>query len=125
MPKSEKIVGYALLTLGIILILFSTYEMITVYYGNAPPPKLFELQDLSVSISGGGFTTTTASDSVIPGAQLSQLPNLIFWFLLMGFLLLAGGKISSLGVNLIKDIHVEVHDASGTPPPPSNESKSA
>ena len=118
MPKSEKIVGYALLTLGIILILFSTVEMITVYFGNAPPPKLFDLQDVSLSI------TQDTGIAVISGAQVSQLPNLIFWFLLMGFLLLAGGKIASLGVNLIKDIHVEVHDTSTTAPPPPSDVKS-
>jgi hypothetical protein len=119
MPKSEKIVGYALLILGVILILFSTVEMVTVYFGDAPPPKLFDLEDISISINP--ISTAAAT---IPGSQLSQLPNLIFWFFLMGFLLLAGGKISSLGVNLIKEIHVEVHDSATTPPPPSTNGKS-
>jgi hypothetical protein len=114
MPKIEKIVGYALLTLGIVLIVFSTYEMFTVYYGNTAPPKLFDLQDVSLPLSLDGSTV-----SVISGAQVSQLPNLIFWFLLMGFMLLAGGKIASLGVNMIKDIHVEIHDTTNAPSQPT------
>lgn len=109
MPKSEKIIGYALLILGVILLLFSIFEMFNVFYGNAAPPKLFELQDVSLSLGGVG------SASLISGEQLSQLPNLLCWFILMGFLLLAGGKIASLGVNMVKDIQVEIREPMSTP----------
>ena len=109
LPKNEKIVGYALLILGVILLLFSIVEMITVYYGYAPPPKLFNLQDISLPGDNG------SNISLIQGAQASQLPNLFFWFLLMGFVLLAGGKIASLGISMIKDIKVEISEPMTTP----------
>ncbi len=109
LPKNEKIIGYALLILGVILLLFSIVEMITVYYGYAPPPKLFNLQDISLPGDNG------SNISLIQGAQASQLPNLFFWFLLMGFVLLAGGKIASLGVSMIKDIKVEISEPMTTP----------
>jgi len=109
LPKNEKIIGYALLILGVILLLFSIVEMITVYYGYAPPPKLFNLQDISLPGDNG------SNISLIQGAQASQLPNLFFWFLLMGFVLLAGGKIASLGVSMIKDIKVEISEPMSTP----------
>jgi hypothetical protein len=105
MPKSEKIIGYALLLLGVILLLFSIVEMFTVYFGYAPPPKLFNLQDISLSLGNNASNV-----SLIQGAQASQLPNLFFWFILMGFVLLAGGKIASLGVSMIKDIKVEISE---------------
>jgi len=79
LPKNEKIIGYALLILGVILLLFSIVEMITVYYGYAPPPKLFNLKDISLPGDNG------SNISLIQGTQASQLPNLFFWFLLMGF----------------------------------------
>jgi hypothetical protein len=109
LPKNEKIIGYTLLILGIILLLFSIVEMITVYYGYTPPPKLFNLQDISLPGDNG------SNISLIQGAQASQLPNLFFWFLLMGFVLLAGGKIASLGVSMIKDIKVEISEPMTTP----------
>jgi hypothetical protein len=109
MPKNEKIIGYILLTLGIILLLFSIVEMVTVYYGYASPPKLFDLQDISLPGDNG------SNVSLIQGAQVSQLPNLFFWFILMGFVLLAGGKIASLGVSMIKDIKVEVREPMSAP----------
>jgi hypothetical protein len=109
MPKSEKIIGYALLLLGVILLLFSIVEMVTVYYGYAPPPKLFNLQDISLPGDNG------SNISLIQGTQASQLPNLFFWFLLMGFVLLAGGKIASLGISMIKDIKVEISEPMTAP----------
>jgi len=109
MLKSEKIVGYILLTLGVILLLFSIVEMVTVYYGYASPPKLFNLQDISLPGDNG------INISLIEGAQASQLPNLFFWFILMGFVLLAGGKIASLGISMIKDIKVEIREPMSAP----------
>ena len=108
--KTEKIVGYALLTLGVILLLFSIFEMVNVYTGNASPPKLFNLSDISLPTDQAGTNI-----SLIQGAQLSQLPNLFFWFILMGFVLLAGGKIASLGVSMIKDIKVEIREPMSAP----------
>ena len=110
MLKSEKIIGYALLILGIILLLFSIFEMINVYVGNAPPPKLFELQDISLSLGQNGTGV-----SLIQGAQVSQIANLFFWFILMGFVLFAGGKIASLGVTMVKDIQVQIKEPMSVP----------
>jgi hypothetical protein len=110
MAKTEKIIGYILLTLGVILLLFSIYEMVNVYTGNAAPPNLINLSDISLPTDQSGTTTT-----FIHGAQLSQLPNLFFWFILMGFVLFAGGKIASLGVSMIKDIKVEIKEAFSVP----------
>lgn len=115
MGKSEKIIGYALLTLGVILLFFSIYQMVNVYTGNTPPPNLFTFSDISLPLDQG------TNVSLIQGAQLSQLPNLFFWFILMGFVLLAGGKIATLGVSMIKDIKVEIKE----PMIASNETKSA
>ena len=116
MFKNEKIIGYILLTLGVILLLFSIFEMVNVYYGYAPPPKLFDVGDISLPLGETGATV-----SLINGAQASKLPNLFFWFLLMGFVLLAGGKIASLGVSMLKDIRVEIREPMSAPA----ESKSA
>ncbi len=111
MFKTEKIIGYALLILGLILLLFSIFEMVNVYYGYAPPPKLFNFGDISLPLGDNGATV-----SLLQGAQASQLPNLFFWFILMGFVLLAGGKIASLGVSMIKDIKVEIREPISAPP---------
>jgi hypothetical protein len=103
MAKNDKIIGYILLALGIVLLFFSVYEMMDVYTGHSTPPQLISLSDISLSIQDGNAT-------VIEGAQLSQLPNLLFWFILNGFILLAGGKIAQVGVNMVKEVKVEVKE---------------
>ena len=110
MIKTEKIIGYTLLILGVILLLFSIVEMVNVYTGNASPPNLLSLSDISIPLGQNGTNV-----SLIHGAQVSQVANLFFWFILMGFLLFAGGKIASLGVNMIKDIKVEIRESTNAP----------
>lgn len=107
--KNEKLIGYILLTLGVILLLFSIVQMLNVYSGNSPPPKLINLSDITLPVQQG------TSITLIEGAQLSQLPNLLFWFVLMFFVMYTGGKIASLGVNMVKDIKVEVKETLLTP----------
>jgi hypothetical protein len=109
MVKHEKIIGYALLTLGVVLLIGSIVEMFTVYNGNASPPNLMSLSDISLPAQDGSNIT------LIQGTQLSQLPNLFFWFILMSFVLFAGGKIASLGVSMVKDIKVEVKESMSAP----------
>jgi hypothetical protein len=110
MPKNEKILGYALLILGLILLLFSIFAMINVYYGNTKAPALFELQDISLPIG------QTGSDiSLIEGTQVSLIANLFFWSILMGFVMISGCRIAQLGVTMIKDIQVQIKETITTP----------
>ena len=138
MARNEKTIGYVLLGIGVMFLIFSIVEMLMVYSGTAPPPNLINLSDITTPALDGSNVT------LIQGAQLSQLPNLLFWFVLMFFVLFAGGKIASLGVNMVKDIKVEVReplfppkqpkqkgaptpeaqaDQTETPPPPTQEPK--
>ena len=117
MAKNEKTFGYILLTVGVVFLIFSIVEMLMVYSGNSPPPNLISLGDVTMPADNG------ASVTLIQGNQLSQLPNLFFWFLLMFFVLFAGGKIASLGVNMIKDIKVEVKEPLFPPKEPKKKNQ--
>lgn len=104
MIKEDKIIGYVLLIIGIVLLLFAVAEMSAVYTGAASPPKLITISDVSWPTQDGSVVT------LMQGDQISQLPNIFFWFLLMVFMLLAGGKIAQIGVSMLKDVKVEVKD---------------
>lgn len=103
--KDERIVGYVLLGIGLILIFFSIYEMITVFTGASPPPKLFNFSDIYFPAAG-----EAEPKLMIAGEELNKLVAMAFWYLLMFFIMWAGGKIASLGINLIKEIKVEVKE---------------
>ena len=102
--KDEKIVGYVLLAIGVILIFFSIYQMMNVFTGASPPPSLFSFSDIYFPGPEGRNTL------MISGKELNKLAAMAFWYLLMFFIMWAGGKIASLGVNLIREIRVEVKE---------------
>jgi peptidoglycan biosynthesis protein MviN/MurJ (putative lipid II flippase) len=104
--KDEKTVGYILLTIGIIFIFFSIYEMMNVFTGASPPPSLFNFSDIYFPGPEG------SSVLMISGREMNKLVAMTFWYILMFFIMFAGGKIASLGVNLIREIRVEIKEPS-------------
>lgn len=103
--KDEKIVGYILLATGLILIFFSIYQMMSVFTGASPPPKLFNFSDIYFPAGGGSEPML-----MMLGEELNRLAAMGFWYILMFFIMWAGGKVASLGVNLIREIRVEVKE---------------
>ncbi|MEM3530906.1 MAG: hypothetical protein QXD42_03820 [Nitrososphaerales archaeon] len=100
--KYEKVVGYILLTLGVVMILTSVYFMFSVFTGVTPPPRLFNFHNIYITTPDGGEML------VFSGEEIGKLLAMLFWFLLMFFIMMAGGKIASLGINLIREIKVEL-----------------
>lgn len=101
--RDEKIVGYILLTIGIAMIFFSVYQMVNVFTGASPPPNLFNFSDIYLPTPEQAEKTL-----IISGQELNKLTAMGFWYMLMFFIMWSGGKIASLGVNLIREIKVEV-----------------
>jgi hypothetical protein len=100
--KDEKIVGYVLLAVGLVLIFFSIFQMVQVFGGANPPPNLFNFSDIRFPLPEQDEMVT-----VMSGEELSKIADLSMWYLLMFFVMWAGGKIASLGVNLIKETKME------------------
>lgn len=98
--KNGRIAGYVLLAIGVIVIFFAIFEMIFVFTGSNAPPKLFNFSDISINgtLLISGKNANTASDNLA-------------WFILMAFIMWGGGKIASLGVNLLREIKVEIKGA--------------
>jgi len=103
--KDEKIVGYVLLAIGVAMIFFSVYLMVQVFTGASPPPNLFNFSDISFSMPEQAEETL-----LISGEELNKLAAMVFWYMLMFFIMWSGGKIASLGVNMIREIKVEVKE---------------
>lgn len=104
--KDEKVVGYILLAVGVAMIFLSVYLMFNVFTGASAAPSLFNFSDISFSIPQPEGTSETVQ--IISGQDMNRMVAMGFWYLLMFFVLYAGGKIASLGVNLIREIRAEV-----------------
>jgi len=98
--KNGRIVGYVLLTIGVIVIFFAIFEMIFVSTGSNAAPKLFSFSDISMN-----------GTLLISGKNVNTASNNLAWFILMAFIMWGGGKVASLGVNLLREIKVEIKGA--------------
>ena len=94
--RNEKLIGFILLFLGLILIVGALCLVCFVFTGITRPPELFRMQSITVLIPTG--TGAFGSIQLLPGEAVSKLFNMAVWYILMLFVLSAGGKIAGLGV---------------------------
>ena len=106
---SEKIVGYTLLVIGIIVIVLSALNIYAVFTGQMLPVQLFHLNGISLDLSQ--YTGVKAKPAeLIPAETLNQTSNLAAHLFLMGFIASMGQKLASLGVELVRPIVVKLRD---------------
>lgn len=116
---SEKITGYLLLFIGIVIMAFATYRVYFVLMDQSntllPAPKdSQQTQTAPPSLSNLRNISAPSSDLSNPLNMMSAIPNLgnilasaaLYFFL--AFLLNLGFKISSLGIMLIRPINVKL-----------------
>lgn len=105
----DKSFGYFLLIIGLGIIVFSIYHSSNIFLAKSEPPKVFEdqpenaLENLEVDIQ-------ETISKLLPQGSLSKLANLIAWSIFAGIMIFGGGKIGSLGINLIsksKEVKLE------------------
>ena len=105
--KADKTIGYALLSVGLILIIFSVCSMLYVFTGATNPPSIFNMKSVTISLPAGEGMPPKETE-LLPGAELSKVVNMVLWSVLMLFIASGGSRIGGLGVKLIREIKVEV-----------------
>ena len=105
-PKTNKVVGYVLLLVGLILILLAIYWAINALTSGSSPISVFKWENQNVSIPQGDNHPPQSLS--IPGESISKSVNLLLWLVLMIFVAIGGGIIAILGVRMTQDIKVEV-----------------
>lgn len=119
---NERITGYSLLFVGILIMIFATSQIILVFTGKANPIPLFQMDETSTkSDSDNSFIqqlqntaginrqqTSLPSVQLINPELLNRMLNLTVYYLIMQFLLGLGYKFASLGTQLIRPIQVKM-----------------
>ena len=106
---TEKIVGYTLLIIGIMVIVLSALNVYAVFTGQMLPVQLFHLSGISLDLSQYTGVKTKPAE-LVPAETLNQTSNLAAHLFLMGFIASMGQKLASLGVKLIRPIVVKLRD---------------
>ena len=105
MKADNKMAGWVLLFVGLILIVLAVYFMFRVFTGATAPPAIFNMNSITMPTGEGASPNDV---ELVPGGAVSRVVNMILWAVLMYFVASAGSRIGGLGVKLIRDIKVEV-----------------
>ena len=101
----EKTLGYILLCVGLACILFALFSMYNVFTDVTSPPEIFKMESLRLSTTFGSSGQMSMLNIPLD-PEMRKTVDMILYYLLMFFVVIAGSAISSLGIKLIKDIKV-------------------
>lgn len=122
---SERVTGYSLLGIGIIIMLFALVNIYLVFTSKIQPIQLFETSGISFDMKsllpqlpqGASINQPSSNMELIPKGSINQMLNVSAHFFLMSFVMTFGFKISSLGVMLIRPVVVKLKEAKENPKP--------
>jgi hypothetical protein len=105
---ATKITGFALLFLGLAIILWSLYSSYNIFTGATKVPQVFNpSQQTSSAVEDQasdplGKMIGEQIKGILPQDALSTFLNLASWAMFVGLTILAGIQIANLGIKLIK-----------------------
>lgn len=119
---TEKAIGYFLLVLGILVIIFSGFNVYQVFTRQVKPVQLFNFKGIGLDTSqmlrdslppeAGQLLQSnqrsSATTEIIPAELINQTSNVFAHLMLMGFLASIGAKLANLGVMLVRPIVVKL-----------------
>lgn len=106
-----KVVGWLLLSAGIIIIIYTLYSSYNIFTGQTDAPEIFEIEKQESLVQGSGIQDIQAQmqemfneqlKGFIPADTLPKILNLSIWTMLAGLLIFGGSQISNLGIKLVK-----------------------
>ncbi|MFA6190031.1 MAG: hypothetical protein WC711_00755 [Candidatus Staskawiczbacteria bacterium] len=105
--ETNKIIGYTLLIVGLLLIVLPLWQTYNIFTGKALPAQVFVQPEPSKSAQVAGpldiqGQVQNAMLKVLPIDFINNTLNLTNWMLLLYILIYGGGKIADIGVKLIK-----------------------
>jgi hypothetical protein len=108
---SERVVGYALLGIGVFMIIFAAVSVYWVFTGQIMPypviKNMSSVINIPLQIIPGAKPTQIPInlDQIVPVAKLT---NVTLHIMLMGFIASIGGKLAHIGTSLVRPIVVHM-----------------
>lgn len=97
----NKIFGYLLICIGLMMMLFAVMGMYKVFADRQPVAPVVQMADMRINTQYGPMQ--------IPMQGVNQIANLGLFALLMAFILSAGAKLAGVGNGMLKS--ERIHDA--------------
>jgi len=104
--NTNKITGYVLLIVGVLLIILPLWQTFNIFTGKAQPAQIF-MRPTALTVNQNvnpldiQGQIQNALVKILPIDLIDNTLNLISWLLLIWILLYGGGKIAEIGVKLL------------------------
>jgi hypothetical protein len=106
--KDDKLVGYVLLIVGLIVIFLAIIWAYGAFTSGSSRLSIFHWDNQKIKITSNDNEPPQYLD--VPGDQISKTVNILLWQTLMFFLVWAGAQIANMGVKIIRSIKVEIKE---------------
>lgn len=115
--KPKKIFGWILLLAGLVIIFWSLYTSYNIFSAKTEAPQIFKAEEEKeasfLKKETGSLSPQALQEEmeklvqeqikeIIPSQFFVRLLNLIGWSIFAGILIFGGGKISAIGIKLIR-----------------------
>ena len=111
---TEKVVGYILLAVGIIIIAAVAFNVVGVFTGSKKPNSILKNEGtitMDFSVPGGGETPVASVPVEIKNySQIIDIANLVLFIVFSGFFASVGYKIAMVGANLVRPVVVKTRN---------------
>ena len=111
----KKIFGWVILTIGILIIVWGLWTSYQIFTGQMPVYEVFTPKASNgTSLTGSEINLNLPMEQqiqqlikdqigqILPQESLFKIFNLSAWWIFMMILMLGGGKLASIGINLLK-----------------------
>ena len=113
---TKKIIGWVLLVIGVLAIVAGVWQSYQIFTNKTAAPEIFKLekkQETSLPKTSAKTQEEMINQQMeqllqeqlgklIPADTVTKILNLTVWSIFMGILVLAAGKIATIGASLLK-----------------------
>ena len=103
-----KPIGWITFLIGLLLILLTLFYLYNIFTGSYQIPQIFTFEssyDTQIPANEAEAVELMVKkmiENLLPGETLSNLLNLVIWFMGAGLIIFGGTQIANLGIRLIK-----------------------
>jgi flagellar biosynthesis protein FlhB len=105
----NKIIGYVLLSIGLLVISIILWQTYNIFTGRTQIPLVFmtsvapqEQNNSQDPLAQTNEAIRKQIEKIIPASSITRILNMSSWFMLCFIFIYGGGIVSSIGVKLIK-----------------------
>ena len=108
--RTAKIVGYSLVSIGVLIIIICLVNAYLIFTGTARPVSLFSFASVSLDVSKllGMPQSQPINQELISKEVLNNPINLVAHLLILGFFASTGQKLATIGAHLVRPLKINV-----------------